>query len=86
MNHVIFSVYDKAAMAFNRPIFVPTSGLALRSFQDEVNRADSTNEIYKHPSDFALYELAIFDDSIGNFIVHDLPILVSEAASLLISI
>lgn len=62
---VVFSIKDIAADAFGRPFFVQTRALAVRSFSDEVNRKADDNMMNKHPSDFALYEIGLFDDSKG---------------------
>lgn len=65
MQQVILSVKDTAAQAFGRPMFLPTAAVGVRSFRDEVNRVDANNEMNKHPDDFELYELGIYDDSTG---------------------
>ena len=57
MHQIIVSVKDTAAQAFGRPVFVPSAAVAIRSFRDEVNRKDSTDDLAKHPSDFDLYEI-----------------------------
>lgn len=67
MKLVVVSVYDRAAGAYGRPIFVPSVGAALRSFQDEVNRKAEDNTMYQHPEDFELFQLAEFDDVEGRF-------------------
>lgn len=77
----IISVKDTAAQAFGRPIFVPAIAVGLRSFRDEVNRKDSTDELSKHPEDFELYELGSFDDATGIIDVIE-PRLVSRAKDL----
>lgn len=64
----VVSVFDKAAAAYSRPFFVPTLGMAIRSFSDEANRADEDNPMYKHPSDYELYHLGSFDDASGTLI------------------
>lgn len=61
----IVSIKDRAADAFNRPFFVPTANMAIRSFMDEVNRDHPENQMFVHPDDFDLYEIGIFDDSNG---------------------
>ena len=65
MIQVIISVKDTAAQAFGRPVFVPTTAVGVRSFRDEVNRKDSSDDMARHPDDFELYELGTFDDSTG---------------------
>lgn len=61
----IVSVFDQALQSYSRPVFVASTGVAIRSFQDEVNRPDS--EIRKHPKDYVLYHLGEFDDELGQF-------------------
>lgn len=65
MKHVVCSVYDRAAQFYGRPFFVVAAGQATRSFRDEVNRSDS--EMGKHPEDFDLWQLGVFDDNSGLF-------------------
>lgn len=81
MIQVIVSVKDTAAQAFGRPVFVPTAAVAVRSFRDEVNRKDSTEDMAKHPDDFELYQLGEFDDSTGVISVSE-PRLVARAKDL----
>jgi len=78
---VIVSVKDTAAQAFGRPVFVPTTAVAVRSFRDEVNRKDSNEDMAKHPDDFELYEIGSFDDSTGVISVAE-PRLVARAKDL----
>ena len=73
----ICSVKDRAADAFGRPMFVPSTGVAIRSFSDELNRSDADNQLYNHPDDFDLYEFGVFDDNTGLFDLHDQPKLLS---------
>lgn len=77
MKLVLCSVKDRAADAYGRPMFVPSVGVAIRSFSDEVNRDDPDNQLNKHPDDFDLYELGEFDDNTGLFALHDQPKLLS---------
>ena len=82
MNQVIVSVKDTAAGAFGRPVFVPAIAVAIRSFRDEVNRKDSTEDLAKHPDDFELYELGTFDDATGIVEVLLQPRMVARAKDL----
>ena len=77
MKLVLCSVKDRAADAYGRPMFVPSIGVAIRSFSDEVNRQDAENQLFNHPDDFDLYEMGEFDDNTGLFTLHDQPKLVS---------
>lgn len=77
MKLVLCTVKDRAADAYGRPMFVPSVGVAIRSFSDEVNRKDPDNQLFNHPDDFDLYELGEFDDNTGLFDLHDQPKLLS---------
>lgn len=71
----IVAVRDRAANAFMRPFFVPTLGMAIRSFQDEVNRNGAVTDapMYHHPEDYDLYHLGAFDEDVGGFEIDGLP-------------
>lgn len=73
MNYVIVSVRDRAADVFTPPMFVPSLGVAMRSFSDEVNRADEKNMLYQHPEDFDLYQFGTYDDGVGKFDLLESP-------------
>lgn len=60
---IMCAVRDSAVDAFMRPFFVPTTGMAVRSFSDEVRNGESP--MHKHPEDFALFELGTFDEESG---------------------
>ena len=64
----VVSIYDRAAGVYGRPGFVPSAGVAVRDFTDEVNRAADDNQLYKHPDDFDLYSLGGFDDNAADFL------------------
>lgn len=65
------AIRDLAVEAFNVPFFVPALGAAVRSFQDEVNKAGTA--LNAHPEDYDLFHLGDYDDSIGRFIPLDIP-------------
>jgi hypothetical protein len=73
MISVIVSVKDSAAEAFGRPMYLQSLGIAIRSFTDEVNRQDKDNQLFNHPDDFDLYELGVFDDSLGRYELRENP-------------
>lgn len=62
---VVCGVFDSAAECFGRPFFVPSRGVAIRSFRDEVNNPESAMKA--HPEDYVLYVMGSFDDSNGQF-------------------
>lgn len=67
----ICAVRDRALDAFMQPFFAPALGLAVRSFSDEVNRAESP--MCAHPEDYDLFYLGTFDDATGKFNAGDGP-------------
>lgn len=69
----MLAIHDRAADAYGRPMFLPSIGVGIRSFSDEVNRSDKDNNLYMHPDDFDLFHLGTFDDISGQFVIFDLP-------------
>lgn len=80
----VVSILDTAAGAYGRPAFVASQGVAVRQFQDEVNRPDEQNQLYKHYDDFQLYELGSFDDNTGTFLLNESPKLICRAKDVVI--
>lgn len=66
---VIVSVRDSAADAFMNPFFVPTTGMAVRAFGDEVNKVGSP--MNAHPADYELFEVGSFDEDSGKVVSVD---------------
>lgn len=60
---VLVSIKDQAVEAFGPIMEVRANGEALRMFIDEVNNPDS--RINKHPQDFDLYKMAMYDEQTG---------------------
>jgi len=54
---------DLALDAFQRPFYAQTINHAKRMFIDHMHNKDS--EASRHPADFALYHLGIWDDHTG---------------------
>ena len=75
MKMIVVSIKDRAADAFGRPFYVPSTGVAIRSFQDEVNRNSDDNQMFQHPDDFDLFHLGEFDDNTGLFSNFEVPTL-----------
>lgn len=65
MIHKIVSVYDVKAEFFGTPVFVKSTGEAIRSFGDAVNSKEKDNNFAKYPQDFILFEIGEFDDATG---------------------
>lgn len=67
MNLIMFCVRDRATVQFGTPMFLVSSGQAIRSFTDEVNRSAPDNQLFNHPDDFDLYTLGEWDTDTGLF-------------------
>ncbi len=63
MKIFVFSIFDNAAKAYARPFFAVTDAMAMRGFRDIA--CDASSDVGKHPSDYALFRLGIFDDVSG---------------------
>lgn len=73
----VVAIKDLAADAFLRPFYVSHNALAVRSFMDEVNRADS--EMRKHKGDYILYQLGSWSEDSGVFSNLDSPLVLCRA-------
>lgn len=62
----IVSIFDNKALAFLKPVFVQSTGAAVRSFADAVN--DNETDFAKHPADYAMWHIGSYDDSTAQFI------------------
>lgn len=60
----VVAVRDRATDAYMNPFIVPSLGVAIRSFQDEVNNPQSPMNL--HPDDYDLYHLGEFDQERGS--------------------
>lgn len=81
MKLVVCSVFDNKLGAYARPMFTPSRGVAIRSFQDELQRQADDNIMAKHPDDFSLHCLGTFDDENGQFEQSGVEILVSGSVA-----
>lgn len=64
----IYTVYDSKVEAYLRPFFMQSRGEAIRAFTDAVN--DQNTQFNKHPEDFTLFELGMYDDQNGGIEMH----------------
>lgn len=77
MKLAVLSIRDLAINAFGQPVFFAAVGGAIRAFGDEINRVAENNNMNRHPEDFELYELGIYDDQTGKFDMAQQPIRVA---------
>ena len=64
MTKVYYAVYDKKAEMYSAPFLETKDGTAVRAVQDLV--INSNDHVFaKHPSDFSLHRLGVFDELTG---------------------
>ena len=68
MKQKIFTIHDKKAEAHFPPFYMPNLSMAIRTFGDMVNNAES--QISNHPEDYTLYELGEWEDNDATFTIH----------------
>lgn len=61
----VYSIFDTATGAYNKPFYGQADNWAIRVFSDLCTAADS--EISKHPSDYSLVRTATWDDQNCHF-------------------
>ena len=61
----LFSIYDSKAESFSNPVYLNSTGLAVRTFSDSVQ--DPESQFAKHPADYTLFELGTYDDQTAEF-------------------
>lgn len=66
----ILSVYDSAVDAYAPPMTFQSVQQGIRTFIQEVNRADPNNQLHNTPDDFHLVHLANWDENTGIFHHH----------------
>jgi len=59
----IYSIFDAKASAYLPPFYLHNDAMAVRVFADCVN--SEQHAFSKHPEDYTLFHLGIFDDSNG---------------------
>lgn len=70
-----YSVYDQKAAAYARPFWVGSDAEAKRSFGDIAQDADHV--IGKHPEDYSLCRVGVWDDNNGRLVDEDVQVIVT---------
>jgi len=65
--YVVCVIRDSAADGYGTPVFLRSTGVAIRTFTDEINRAADDNALYRHPDDHDLYLLGTYDAEKAEF-------------------
>lgn len=64
----VYCVYDGVAKLYLAPFLELNAGTATRHFAEACK--DPSTNLYKHPADFTLFEIAEFDDNTGVYTPH----------------
>ncbi len=64
MKLTIYSIFDTASGLYSRPFFTLSDAEAMRSFSDIIQDAD--HPVGKHPEDYSLLRIGVYDDTKGN--------------------
>lgn len=61
----VFSCFDSKVGAYMKPFYAHSAGEAMRTVIDASSGQD--NMLSRHPGDFTLFELGVYDDQTGQF-------------------
>lgn len=70
-------VRDEKADCYSNPFFVPALGIALRMFLDWSK--DPETAVGKHPEDYRLYRVGVFDQDSGQLEPEKVPVFLQSA-------
>lgn len=62
----IYAVKDSATDNYGIPFFLNTRGEAMRHFTDAARANPEQSAIAKHPDDYTLHEIGIYDEKDGS--------------------
>lgn len=65
----IISIKDKASNSFLTPGYAHSVNMAIRDFAEKINQEG--NQINRHPHDFDLYVLGLYEDKTGEIAAGD---------------
>lgn len=68
----MFAFYDTKAQVYGVPFFMINGATAMRAAIELAG--DQSTTIGRHPADFILHELAIYDDASGRVAPHQAPV------------
>lgn len=76
----VYAVFDVKSAAYGNPIFLPSNGIALRTFGEACLNPESP--MFKYPEDFSLFEIGMYDPSSGELKAVSKPTFVVSAAAI----
>lgn len=69
MKKVFYAVYDRKAEQYSAPFLEVKDGTAIRAIQDMVINSPD-HSFAKHPTDYSLHRLGVFEDETGDITVE----------------
>lgn len=63
MKLFMYAIYDRCSGVYDRPFCMQSDAAAIRAFKDIA--CDSEHPIGKHPEDYSMFRVALFDDNNG---------------------
>lgn len=77
----MFTVFDSKVGAYLPPMFLRSTGEAIRSFSSAVQ--DSSHQFCKHAEDYTLFEVGAWDDVKCQFVLKETPVSLGLAVEFL---
>lgn len=71
----VYTIYDTATAAYMRPMFMDSDGQAMRIFSDVA--VDAEHEIGKHPEDYSLVRIGVWDNATAKYAEEDKQTLIT---------
>lgn len=71
----VYCIFDTATGAYMRPFFLHADGQAVRMFTDIA--ADADHEVGKHPEDYFLVRIGVWDDQTAEFAQESVSTLIT---------
>ena len=65
----VYSIFDSASGLYSRPFFTQSDADAIRSFSDIA--IDAEHPIGKHPADYTLFRVGLWDDTTSKLTDED---------------
>ncbi|WNK14211.1 MAG: nonstructural protein [Microvirus sp.] len=80
MQYRLYSIFDQITNLFNLPFTSINDNDAIRTVR--MVQSDSSSTLHKSPSDYSLYFIGIYDDSIGAYTNQSNPELITRVSAL----
>ncbi|QCQ84725.1 nonstructural protein [Blackfly microvirus SF02] len=75
-----YTLYDNKALVYSPPFFASAHGQAVRLVMEVAQ--DTNTTVGRHPSDFTLYCIGLFDDAAGSLLSADVREHISDVLPL----